>query len=158
VAAGAKQDRTMLWRAVGLLSLASLIAGCGCGSSGPPLYPVRGKVLLNGEPAAGTLVVFHPKSEQEFKHRPSGRVADDGSYVISTFGEGDGAPPGAYTVTLSTSASRTERVGAKKGGLIENRLPKKYGDPKTSPLTATVTAGPTEIPPFEVQKKSNGGP
>jgi hypothetical protein len=111
---------------------------------------VRGKVLLNGEPAVGALVVFHPKVEQELKERPSGRVADDGSYLLSTFREGDGAPPGTYTVTLSTSLSRTEM---KKGFSKENQFPKKYGDPKTSPLTATVQAAPTEIPLFEIAKK-----
>ena len=43
---------------------AGLFFSAGCGQSAPPratVYPVQGKVELNGKPTAGAVVTLHPK-------------------------------------------------------------------------------------------------
>ena len=59
--------------AIGLIAL----AGCS-GKKGPdrkPVYPVRGKLLVDDHPAAGALVVLHPVGGSADAERPSLRSA-----------------------------------------------------------------------------------
>src|SRR5687768_13894441 len=74
---------------------------CG-GPGGPPLYPVQGKVLVDGKPADGALVVFHPSGDAPPDAlRPSAKVESDGSYKLSSRAPGDGAPAGEYLVGIT---------------------------------------------------------
>ena len=73
----------------------------GCGDSGRiPVYPVRGKVTLDGQPAVGAYVIFHPttKDEKKIGLKPRGVTNDDGEFVLRTYESGDGAPEGDYQV------------------------------------------------------------
>src|SRR5262245_17492557 len=65
-----------------------------------PLYPVRGKVLFDGQPAAGARIQFHPVTPSERAKYPSAKVEADGSFALTTFENKDGAPPGEYLVTV----------------------------------------------------------
>ena len=71
------------------------------------LYPVSGKVLHNGEPAAGAVVYFHQEgpSAPPSATIPFGIVEDDGSFSLRATAQGNGCPPAS---TPSSSSGETE--------------------------------------------------
>lgn len=129
--------------AIGLLLL-------GCGESkpaGPEVFPVRGEVFLDGKPAAGATVAFHPVGN------PTGRIVQgivqpDGSFALTTTTKGDGAPAGTYAVCLSW----TEAIEV---GDVEKRSPdkfgKKYDTPATPYQTFTVMRGDNSLPRIDIK-------
>jgi hypothetical protein len=132
-----------------LLAASCLLAGvasCGSAASGPgkPVFPVRGQVFVNDQPAAGAFVLFIPVNEpaEPADPRPRATVEADGSYSLSTYGENDGAPAGEYFVTVTWPVD---------GRDDEDRLRGRYREPRRSRLTATVKDGPTEVPAFRLK-------
>src|SRR5438477_1135804 len=101
---GSKSLRTpMRWFNVSLFGIAlSLLGSCEKKRyDAIPLYTVRGKVLVDGQPAAGAVVHFHPATPSEKnKLYPAAKVEADGSFALTTFENKDGAPPGEYLVTI----------------------------------------------------------
>jgi hypothetical protein len=99
----------------------------------PKTYPASGRVLWNGEPAAGVIVSLDSKS-----HRLSavGMTDSTGRFTLKTFKPGDGAASGEHGVRLD----KIEITGHDANGTpIEvSVMPAKYADAKTSCLTATV--------------------
>src|SRR5438309_11518461 len=76
----------------------------GCGDAAPPrapVHPVTGKVLVNGRPAEKAMVVFHPLGTADPRAlKPLGTVGADGTYRLTSYLTGDGAPEGEYAVTV----------------------------------------------------------
>ncbi|HET6572494.1 MAG TPA: hypothetical protein VFG68_02750 [Fimbriiglobus sp.] len=124
-------------------SLALLAASCG--DSGPTLYPVNGKVLVNGQPAEGAMVVLHPADPKAPK--PSGTAGPDGSFTLFTHPHGDGSPAGDYAVIVTWYPPDSRGVENPK-----SLLPARYADPARSGLKATVQTGPTDLQPFQLTK------
>jgi hypothetical protein len=128
--------------------LAAILFAVGCGSGGPKLYSVRGKLLINGQPAEGAKVAFYPKTPFAKTMVPLGVTKADGTFVLGTNEAEDGAPAGEYEVSVTWPESRPGprwREGP-------DRLNRKYANPKTSSITATVEAkSGNEIPPFNLQ-------
>jgi hypothetical protein len=111
-----------------------------------PLYPVRGKVLFNGQPAPGAEVRFHPVTPSEKGiFSPAGRVEADGSFALTTYENKDGAPPGEYTVTV-----RWDEVSYAEGTLPD-RLKGRYSDPKKSQWRVRVREGANDLEPFHIK-------
>jgi predicted small lipoprotein YifL len=129
-----------------LLVALSVAASAGCGSKGPVLVPVTGKVVVNGKPAEHAVVVLHPVSPNDLP-KPRGTVGADGSFTLTTHTTGDGAPPGEYRVTVEQWLA-----GTKADDPPSSRLPPKYAKPETSGLTATVTDAATELKTIEIKK------
>jgi hypothetical protein len=76
----------------------------GCGDSGRiPVYPVRGKVTLDGQPAVGAFVKFKMinGSGQTKWMMPQGTTDEDGTFRLDTYEMGDGAPEGNYNVFIN---------------------------------------------------------
>jgi hypothetical protein len=139
-----------LSRADLLLLAAAFVLAPGCGNKEPrqPVFPVHGRVLFHGQPAANALVVFHPlTTDEKDPIRPRGQVQPDGTFTLSTYQSGDGAPAGDYRVTVELWLSS---ANADEGP--SNRLPAKYANPQTSGLTARVEAGPTDLQPFQLKR------
>lgn len=132
-----------------LLTGVLCLAPAGCGSNGPTLYPVKGKVVsADGKPLEHATVVFHPTGSTDPNAvKPRGKVAADGTFTLTTHAADDGAPPGEYRVTVEQWLA-----GARADEPPANRLPQKYADPQQSGLTATVGTGPTELQPFTVKR------
>ncbi len=126
----------------GLLAIVA-VAGCKKREVRVPVVPVSGKVAaFQGEIPLGAHIILRPvKSGGEDSVVPSARVTSDGSFVVGTHTEGDGAPPGKYAVTITWR----KVVGDGPG---PNVLPKKYASAATTPVIVTVN-GPTEIPTIE---------
>jgi len=123
-----------------LLCLALSVAACNCRDL-KKCYPARGKVLYNGAPAVGAVVMFHPldnPSPRAVKSR--GVVNPDGTYSMYTYNENDGVPPGNYAVTVTDYP--------RSGG--ENHLPARYSEASTSELRARIEAAANDLPTFEL--------
>ena len=80
-----------------LVAVLPLVAGCG----GSKLYPVEGKVVFpDGTPLTGGTVEFGP-TDKDALLGPRGEIGVDGTFRMSTFKEGDGAPAGHYRVLIT---------------------------------------------------------
>ena len=123
---------------LGVLLAFSLVS-CAKAPNHPPVYPVKGRVLYEGKPAPGAVVILHPSTDEPAKaSRPHARADANGEFELTTYRTGDGAPAGTYVVTLEwKQAGDHPEQGAEL-------LPPGYGDPSTSKLRATVTPGPNE--------------
>lgn len=142
----------MVRRAARLFALTFAVGGlAGCGDGGPKLQPVSGKVLVGDAPAEYATVVFHPVGAGPDAAKPRGTVQADGTYTLTTTTAGDGAPAGEYQVTVEWWLSGVKKA-SDPDAPPKNRLPAKYADPARSGLTATVGAGPTEVPTFTLKK------
>ncbi|SFH57220.1 hypothetical protein [Planctomicrobium piriforme] len=128
-----------------------LLNGCGKKVSGrPEPVPVKGLVLVNGQPLGNTTLVFAPEGHQ---YAAFGQSDEQGRFQLTTFDKGDGAVPGKFSVTASNFW-----VEEHPGGSVteHHKLPAKFRDPATSGLSATVTEdGPNEIT-VEVQASGSG--
>jgi hypothetical protein len=133
-----------------LLALLLSLLAMSCGQSRfKKVYPVKGRVLVDGKPAEGVTVGFHSLDDPgDELVRPWGKTDGDGWFTPSTYKKDDGLPAGSYAVTL---------IWLPKGyqGSIEvaNKLPARYSEAETSQLKAQINAGRNELPPFELQKK-----
>jgi hypothetical protein len=111
-------------------------------SHGPRLYPVHGQVFYERKPVAGALVVFLPQDPTDPQaHVASALVAEDGSYVLGTHKPKDGALAGEYVVVIWEPR-------------VLDRLPARYSSRQTTPFTAIVETGPTEVPTLQLQAES----
>jgi hypothetical protein len=132
----------------------ALLAVTGCGDDGrPDVYPVNGKVLVGGTPAAGAKVVFYPVSEElrgPGMPVPNGITDENGEFQLRSYEPEDGAPAGEFTVTVHWPEPTPPNVDEE---LFEpkDRLRGRYLDPQKSALSATVEQGGGELPPFELQ-------
>ena len=88
----------------GVLFMAALLTGCSGGLKEFPVAEVSGVVLCEGKPVPFAKVQFNPQAAEGSKSaevgKPGFAFADkDGKFVLSTYGEGDGAVVGKHTVT-----------------------------------------------------------
>jgi hypothetical protein len=128
--------------------LFSLLASA-CGPSRPPLYPFTGKVTYKGKPTPGAQLILHPVgSEDPNAPQPSGVVKDDGSFALSTFQPGDGAPAGDYKVAIIWIEAKAK---ADRDAELPNKLPAKYADVKQSGLTLKVEKSQENHKDFELK-------
>src|SRR5262245_25475123 len=90
---------------VACLSLAAALVCLAGGAKGPnrgriEVDPVVGKLLVNGVPAANAMVAFHPLGTGgPAALRPVGVTGPDGTFCLTSYEAGDGAPAGEYAVT-----------------------------------------------------------
>jgi hypothetical protein len=123
-----------------------------CGPRGVKLYPVRGQVFFQDKPAEGATVVFQLANASDLNAlKPSGVAGADGSFTLSTFAPGDGAPAGDYIVVITWFPKDAKSDPAT--GEVKNRLPDVYGSRATSTLRAKVNEGPNEFQPFKLTKR-----
>ncbi|HEV3447949.1 MAG TPA: carboxypeptidase-like regulatory domain-containing protein [Gemmataceae bacterium] len=137
------------------LLLAGAFCCCSCAGGGPTLYPVEGKILLKGQPLAGATVTFWPKQGDQAKMTPStGNTDEEGNFKLET-GNRIGAPPGDYDVTVIQSRQVPSKNN--KGGMsidpvqTEDALHGAYAKRTKSQLTATIKAGESQLPPFDLK-------
>ena len=125
-------DRRPYLVTFGLLLL-SLLGGC---QRGPKIVPVRGTVTYQGKPLRTGSVIFQPAMGQP----ASGIIQSDGTFVLSTRKEGDGATVGPHKVKITCYESRPQVPGGEPmlGKLL---IPDRYIYFDRSGLTAEVVAG-----------------
>jgi hypothetical protein len=130
----------------------ALLTGCG-GSGREETFPARGRVVLDGKPPVHALVVLHPLdgNGRQDRPRPHGKVAEDGTFVLTTYEPGDGAPRGEYAVTVEWWLASKGRGGDDPPP--SNRLPARYARPQTSGLRAVVSEGENDLPEIRIKPR-----
>ena len=150
--------------AVGLLSAATLMAGCRGDSppERPPVTPVNGTVLLNGAPVDGATIVFKP---MDATGQPAVALSDSqGNFVTTTYTTGDGLRPGTYRVGVSKFERNTATTLSEDDpnyGLDEdmpatempdkNTLPERYSPDSTGPAALQLTVGTEPITDYKIE-------
>jgi hypothetical protein len=136
-------------RTTQLLLAILVFAGASCRQSdGPALYPVAGKVQLNGEGMDGALVVWHRQPALPALPPPSAQTRPDGAFQLTTWAAGDGAPEGEYLVSVVWPQAKPADVPGKPSGESKgeapDRLRGRYRDANKSGLKFTVQPGRNE--------------
>ncbi len=90
-------------RRLNLGAVLALLACFGCEgrpSTQPPspALPVQGRVFFRGKPLTQGRITFEPT---DGGRDATGTIKPDGSFVLSTFGQDDGALPGVHTVKIT---------------------------------------------------------
>ena len=91
-----------------LLAIAAGIIGCGGGEDRIETVPAKGTLSIDGKPFGPAKLVFTPTGEPANRPTIGAQVADDGSFAATTYGDEDGAPPGKYQVSISTTDYMTD--------------------------------------------------
>jgi len=141
-----------VFRLLALLLLCLLLTSCGK-SRFKPLYPVKGRVLVNGEPTADVTVQFHSLDDPgDQLVSPTAATDEDGWFTVSTYNANDGMPAGSYDVTMIWLM--TDKRGRPKMGPLNkvNKLPMSYSKPETSGFKVQINKGENTLPPFELHK------
>ncbi|TWU23664.1 hypothetical protein [Bythopirellula polymerisocia] len=132
---------------IGLLAVVvGISAGC---DQGPLVVPVEGTVYYNDKPLPFGSVMFQPQMGQ-----PAGaRIAEDGTFKLSTFSEYDGAIVGQHKVKVSCYASQSPELAKKKTvgeqTLGPSLIPENYTYSDQSGLTADINSEGNE--PIELR-------
>jgi hypothetical protein len=149
-----------------------------CGGTGEGLAPVTGKVVCDGQPAAGAIVLFHRQPGEPAPPAaaagviPSATVNDDGLFAVESGGLGRGAAPGKYNVLIhwpepddpaaAGSGRKVQKTNVKgvivvKHGKLDpvpsDRLKGRYSDASKPQLKAEVKSGPTDLGTIEITLK-----
>lgn len=107
-------------------------------------------LMIDGQPAKDAQVIFHPVSGENFDERgarPTGRVMADGSFELTTYHSGDGAPAGRYLVTV---------YWAQNPAALEpspDRLQGRFLYPARSKLEVTIEEEATDLPQFDLKTR-----
>lgn len=114
----------------------SLCLGCG-GGGNLDTEPVAGKVSVKGGGVIANGIVQFSSGE----HTSIGGIAEDGTYTMSSEGEGDGVPPGDYTVVFLSTQSGGDILD--DGSVTEEKrvIAEKYEDPTATDIKVTVPGG-----------------
>lgn len=123
-----------------------LVAG-GCGSGHPaPTYPVTGRVqFADGKPLnTGGIILFQslPNGEQA-SYDARGSIAEDGTFQLSTFEEGDGAVAGKHRVLVRAQRDSDDYV--KRGITPRPVIDPRFERFETSGLEFTVKDGTNDL-------------
>lgn len=122
----------------------------GCGKAAPVTAEIRGELkTAAGTPCGGALIVFHPQEPNRVNAAKPVAIAEaDGSFVVRTFSDSDGAEPGNYKITVVWPQDKNAKEakmslsseGGEGGGGGPDRLKGAYGDPNTTKLGVTIKA------------------
>jgi hypothetical protein len=161
--------------AIVMPTLALTLASCGSAVEG--LAPVTGKVVCDGQPASGAILLFHRQAGEPALPPtmagviPSATVGDDGSVAVESADLGRGAAPGKYNVLVqwpdrgdtTAAASGGKTTNANVGGkavvvakherrdpLPSDRLKGRYSDAGKPQLKAEIKPGPTDLGTLEI--------
>jgi hypothetical protein len=151
--------RSMFFRSSSHLTLFALLISTvasltGCGKAGPSLVQVTGSLSVDGKPANGAALIFHPKNK-ETKLIPAATTDENGKFKLATSAR-VGAPEGSYDVTVTWPDPSVQPTPAQKmqglGDPGPDLLAGKYSSKATSGLKADITSSTKELPPFQLSK------
>ena len=119
---------------------------CGCGPGHPKTYPVRGKVVFDdGAPLDGGFIEFESTPADGLPFNARGLVGHDGTFVLSTFAEEDGAVLGKHRVLVRAQRQEYDDMEGKWDLIPEPVIDPRFGRYETSGLEFTVTEGKNEF-------------
>ncbi|MBW3538917.1 MAG: hypothetical protein KY476_01475 [Planctomycetes bacterium] len=124
---------------------------CGCGGpqeERPALQPAQGSLFINGKPAEGAMLVLHRADGKNFDARgtrPRATVGADGSFEVTTYQGGDGAPPGDYQVAVMW-------LDDPDSSTPWDKLGDRYSDPKQTGIRISIEEGESQLDPIRIEK------
>ena len=126
----------------------------GCGKGGPSLVPVTGSVTVDGKPANGATVIFHP-TDKEMKLIPAATTDEAGKFKLATSAR-EGAPVGSYDITVIWPDPSVQPTPAQKlqglGDSGPDLLAGKYAKKGATGLKADITSSTKDLPPLQLTK------
>jgi len=112
----------------------------------------QGVVNFQGKATPGAVVFLHPVGVKDLNYpTPRGTVMADGTFVLGTYTESDGAPVGEYKATVQWFA-KVENPEKDDGVMPRNQLPGKYARAETSSLSVRIQEGENKIPAFQLMR------
>jgi hypothetical protein len=124
--------------------------GCSSDKNAPVCHPVHGTVTSKGRPLPEAQIVLHPVGgDVAGNQKPTAIVKSDGTFELTTYHAGDGAPLGEYAITVELRALQTGGEEAVRSG--PNTLRAKYAKPATSGVKYTVADGDNQIPTIDIK-------
>lgn len=144
----------------GSAMMLAVIVLTGCSKNPQAPGSISGSITYNGQPIKGGTMAFHTKEGTAF----AAAIFDDGTYSATDIVEGElVVTVDTESIKGSTSPSSkskdydrrmkmldqrkpSDEVGGGAGGVADQsknyiKIPRKYANAKTSPLTVTVKAG-----------------
>jgi hypothetical protein len=141
------------FRTIAILALIPLVSSLGC-NRGPSLVQVSGKVMVDGKPADGAVVLFHPESSEP--GMVSSAVSDASGAINPVTGGEPGIPAGSYRVSVSwPDPAMKKEAGAVQFGSGDDRpapdlLKGKYVSKERSGLSVVIDSSTEQLEPFEL--------
>lgn len=143
-----------------ILLLISLMTCTFVGCGDPPLYPVKGKITLNGKPYERLLVYFHPIDREPTPFTMGvGETSNDGTLGMRSTA-GDGLAQGKYRISFAcyvVQGSSKQTVGLEGGKADDDRrhvtkdiVPAPYNSPEESPVEFEVKSGSENFLEFDI--------
>jgi hypothetical protein len=122
------------------LAIAVFLLPCCQKNGNRPVVPVQGEVFYKGQPAQGAQVIFYLQNDPEpLPLNPHGKVQEDGSFQVSTYGRNDGLPEGDYVVTITWQRHKIQMREERAVG--PDLLKGRYADPNKPRLRARIEKG-----------------
>jgi hypothetical protein len=131
-----------------------MVASVGCSDSERvEVFPVRGRVNFEGKPLmGGGAISFMPLASQKGRNA-GGIINPDGTFVMTTYVEGDGAMAGQFRVMInqttmqepdfqgdSDTPDAARAIKAVQTVTAKDVIPTIYADPVQSPIEVTIDA------------------
>lgn len=142
--------------------LCTLLVAVGCNSDRVRVYPAYGKVTFEGKPMAwGGSITLVPLGSQPGK-AAGAEIMSDGSYRLSTHGDGDGSMAGEFRVVISQVTHKEPENTGDDGKAqptpapvlpAAQQIPAIYSDSQKSPLTMKVEAKSSNEINFDLRRK-----
>lgn len=121
------------------------------------IYPVEGTLFVEGKPAVGAQVIFHPVEEfNESTCRAIAVVGADGRFTLRTLDNRHGAPAGKFAVTVAwhRPLKPGEDLSSDEAASL---VPPRFEKPHTTPLRVRIRpkvadneTAVVELPPLHV--------
>ncbi len=116
------------------------------------VVPAEGVVNFQGKATPGAVVFLHPVGVKDLNYpTPRGTVMADGTFVLGSYTESDGAPVGEYQATVQWFP-KVENPEKNDGVMPRNQLPVKYARAETSGLSVRIQEGDNKIPAFQLKQ------
>ncbi len=141
-----------------MVGLFLMTTAFGCNSADEKLYPAKGKVLVNGQPANGAIVTFVPAQSAS-----DGQVAfgigtcnENGEYTVQSGGK-DGIRAGSYAVTViwpdpKKKITEADKMMGKQPSDLPDLLQGRYANKEKSQLAATIKPEDNTIADYELKR------
>lgn len=142
-------NRGLGWLTGMVLALA--LPACGQSDGKRPVFPVSGKVLIDGQPGHEVRLLFIPTNTADtMAPKPTAITDEQGNLIVTTYVTGDGAPEGEYKISLEWP-KMVNYFGRMQPG--PDRLGGKYKNAAASKWTVFINAGNNTLPDFDIKTK-----
>lgn len=127
-----------------------IVSGCG----GTSLQQLSGSITVNGAPAVGALVIYHPQGAGKIA---TGVADADGKYQLVTDAE-VGVTPGKYQITVTwPDPNHKQEAGSLLSPASSEPGPDvlkgKFARKEASTLSADITTDIKDLPPIAITTK-----